>query len=185
MTPENQKTAVPAGEGAVEQGKRSLPIMGDGVLPSRRQSLAQHVPMATKELIWGDKCINMFSLLTDNREFEYAKSQKEWMHPGEWRAKMAEFRVEESIMNWVRAFSVFVAIVAEKSPELLADLACYQSRITSFHEKYRGDVWRGYDTTFRKEKEFNNTLTWDRLDTVAWHAQFTPDIGGAGVGHLV
>ncbi|XP_078514615.1 uncharacterized protein LOC144773457 [Lissotriton helveticus] len=153
----------------------SLPLLGDGLVPTRSENLGQHVSKEVKEMIWAGKYVYIYSLLLDNREMEQAKVLKEWMYPSEWRAQCSRFRVEETLKNWIRAFAVLSAITAERPPNVQAEMACYLSRIVGWSDQYTGDAWKEYDVNFRKSKEFNASLAWDKVDSLSWHKQFSGD----------
>ena len=78
-----------------------------------------------------------------------------------------------SILEWVQCFSTYVAVVARKHPERIADLMGYQSLIIDASLEYKGDCWAGYDRRFRQQAVSRPSLVWSTNDLTLWSLAFT------------
>ena len=60
----------------------------------------------------------------------------------------SKHRQIESITEWVKAFTVFTAVIATKEPALVCELLAYQLTIIKAAQSYDGLQWRAYVTHF-------------------------------------
>ena len=82
-------------------------------------------------------------------------------------------RAVANILEWIQCFSIYIAIIAQKSPERIPDLLGYQALIIDASIQYDGDGWMGYDRRFRLSAAANSTKSWASLDTTLWNLAFT------------
>ena len=55
-----------------------------------------------------------------------------------------------NILEWIRCFSAYIAIISAKQPHRVPYLLGYLTLITKAHMQYAGDGWMGYDWRFRQ-----------------------------------
>ncbi|XP_078503379.1 uncharacterized protein LOC144762124 isoform X2 [Lissotriton helveticus] len=128
-------------------------------------SLAWQVPQAAKEGIWRREFINIFSLLMlgsdglDTRKVGGQEEQKKVKH---------EVWPEETIENWLRAFNIMSAVIAEKNPELKPGLFQYSQDIRKGARKWGGIGWYNYDKEFRQKMSMFPEMRWDQIDVYSW-----------------
>ena len=79
----------------------------------------------------------------------------------------------ESITEWVKAFTVFTAVVAMKEPALVSELLAYQLTIIKAAQSYDGLQWRAYDTHFRVAAAATGNRSWSKLDVDLYTRFFT------------
>ena len=82
-------------------------------------------------------------------------------------------RAVANILEWIKCFSVYIAIIAQKNPDRVPDLLGYQSLIIDASIQYDGDGWVGYDRWFRLNAAANSNKTWATLDATLWNRAFT------------
>ncbi|KAJ1136225.1 hypothetical protein NDU88_002642 [Pleurodeles waltl] len=114
------------------------PLVDLGDINSEHEQLGQHVAMEMKEKIWKVAYIDIFELLVDKSDKDEVKRRKECAHSrvcGHWLKRK---KVEESLSNWVKAFSIYQAILAERFSDLGAHLAYYKNRIVGGNDEYGG-----------------------------------------------
>ena len=69
----------------------------------------------------------------------------------------------ESIIDWVKAFSVYTAAVVQKHPSMVTELLAYQLTIIKASQQYDGLQWRAYDTQFRVAAAATGNRSWSKL----------------------
>ena len=55
-----------------------------------------------------------------------------------------------NILEWIRCFSAYIAVISAKQPHRIPDLLVYLTLTTEAHVQYAGDGWIGYDSRFRQ-----------------------------------
>ncbi|KAJ1154036.1 hypothetical protein NDU88_006793 [Pleurodeles waltl] len=128
------------------------PLMDLGDIRSEHEQLGLHIPLEVREKIWKVAYIDIFDLLIDKADKEEVKHCKECAHSRECGHGPQRRKVQKSLSKWVRAFSIYQAILAERFSDLGAQLACYQNRIVGAHHEYGGTAWKEYDKEFRRIK---------------------------------
>ena len=78
-----------------------------------------------------------------------------------------------NILEWIKCFGIYMAVIAKSQPDRIPDLLGYQSLIIEAHLEYGGDGWIGYDKRFRLNAAANSLTTWAQVDTTLWHLGFT------------
>ena len=79
----------------------------------------------------------------------------------------------ESIVDWVKAFTVYCAALLQKHPEQRNELLAYQLTIIKASQQYDGLQWRAYDTHFRVSAAATGSKSWSKLDTDLYTRFFT------------
>ncbi|KAJ1124340.1 hypothetical protein NDU88_002801 [Pleurodeles waltl] len=113
-----------------------VPLLNVGDIRSEHERLRLHVYMEVKEKIWKGAYTDIFYLLVDRLERGEVKRCKECAHSRECGHGPHKRKVEESLKNWVTAFSIYQSIIAERFNNQGSQLACYQNRIVSAHDEY-------------------------------------------------
>ncbi|KAJ1141687.1 hypothetical protein NDU88_008015 [Pleurodeles waltl] len=142
----NTPVAASSNQSAADSGTRLLsPLLDLSDIHSEHERLGLHVPMEIKEKIWKGTDIDIFDLLVDRPEKDEVKRCKECAHSRECGHGPHKRKVEKSLNNWLRAFTVYQTIVAEHINDQGAQLACYQNRIVGAHDECGGTAWKDYD----------------------------------------
>ncbi|KAJ1201934.1 hypothetical protein NDU88_005738 [Pleurodeles waltl] len=159
-------TSVAQGSASAGTGHPS-PLTGLGDICSEHEQLGLHVPVEVREKIWKGAYIDIFDLLVDKAEKEEVWRCKECTHLRDCGHGPQRRRVEESLSNWVRVFSIYQAILAERFSDLGAQLACYQNRIVGAHDEYGGTALKKYKE-FKRIKAYKPSLAWDQIHIITW-----------------
>ncbi|KAJ1120297.1 hypothetical protein NDU88_008471 [Pleurodeles waltl] len=84
-------------------------------------------------------------------------------------------KVEESLVNRVRDFLTYQAILAEHFNDTGAQLACYQNRIVGDeYDEYGGTAWKDYDIEFRRVEAHPPKLLGPVDSSIAVHSAVRP-----------
>ena len=78
-----------------------------------------------------------------------------------------------NILEWVKCFSVYIAVVSSKQPHRVPDLLGYQMLILESHMEYAGEGWIGYDRRFRQRAASDTNVVWSQIDTTLWNLAFS------------
>ena len=79
----------------------------------------------------------------------------------------------ESIVDWVKAFTVYCAALLQKHPEQRNELLAYQLTIIKASQQYDGLQWRAYDAHFQVSAAATSNKSWSKLDTDLYTQFFT------------
>ena len=77
------------------------------------------------------------------------------------RSTKGKIKMVSNILEWIRCFSLYVAILSRSAPHRVPDLLSYQALIIEAQMEYPGDHWLGYDRRFRQ-----------RAAVTLWHLAF-------------
>ncbi|KAJ1162145.1 hypothetical protein NDU88_002621 [Pleurodeles waltl] len=177
----NTPVASLSSQSVADSGTRCLPPLLDlGDIRSEHEHPGLHVPMEVKEKIWKGAYIDIFDLLVDRPERDEVKRCQECAHSRECCHGPHKRKVEESLNNWVRAFSIYQSIIADRFNDQGAQVACYQNRIVGAHDEYGGTFWTDYDREFRRINANKPSLGWDQIDIIGW-LRFTNQPHGNGL----
>ena len=77
-----------------------------------------------------------------------------------------------TILEWVRCFSLYMAVIALKNPGKLPDLLGYQVLIVEARMEHEGDGWLGYDRRFRQMATAVPATTWAKIEPTLWNMAF-------------
>ena len=133
--------------------------------------IGQGLPPVPKKLaskIESGKFVDMSELLPDR----LGCSKTSIPEDKSWGTKSKK-RAVANILEWIQCFSIYIAVIAQKSPERIPDLLGYQALIIDASIQYDGDSWMGYDRRFRLSAAANSTKSWASLDTTLWNLAFT------------
>ena len=59
-------------------------------------------------------------------------------------------RAISNIIEWIKCFSMYIAVVSSKQPHRVPDLLGYLTLIMESHMEHAGEGWIGYDRRFRR-----------------------------------
>jgi len=79
----------------------------------------------------------------------------------------------DTILDWVQAFSIYMAALVAKFPEVTTELISYQLTIIKAAQQYDGLQWRAYDTHYRINAAATGLRHWSKLDTDLYTRFFT------------
>ena len=68
------------------------------------------------------------------------------------------------VVQWLRAWSVFLEIFSTFFPHLTLRLIRYQGIIVRFSDMFQDSAWLMYDRLFRQKVALNNNIGWDKED---------------------
>jgi hypothetical protein len=68
----------------------------------------------------------------------------------------------ETIIEWVKAFTVYTAVLLQKHPAQVNELLAYQLTIIKSSQQYDGLQWQAYNTRFTAA---TGNQSWSELDT--------------------
>ena len=88
------------------------------------------------------------------------------------RSTKGKKKMVSNILEWIRCFSLYVAILSRSAPHRVPDLLSYQALIIEAQMEYPGDHWLGYDRRFRQRAAVTKTIKWSKIDTTLWHLAF-------------
>ena len=54
------------------------------------------------------------------------------------------------ILEWIKCFNVYMAVISQKQAGRISDLLVYETLIIEAYMEYSGDAWLGYDIQFRQ-----------------------------------
>ena len=63
---------------------------------------------------------------------------------------LTEHRTISGILEWIKCFNVYMAVISRKQAGRISDLLVYEILIIEAHMEYSGDAWLGYDIRFRQ-----------------------------------
>ena len=66
------------------------------------------------------------------------------------RSTKGKTKMISNILEWIRCFSLYVAILSHSAPHRVPDLLSYQALIIEAQMEYPGDHWLEYDRRFRQ-----------------------------------
>jgi hypothetical protein len=78
----------------------------------------------------------------------------------------------ESITEWTKAYTVYVAALLQKFQEQARELLAYQLTITKAAQQYDGLQWRAYDTHFQVAATATGKREWSKVDVYLYTRVF-------------
>ena len=78
-----------------------------------------------------------------------------------------------SIMEWVQAFGIFIAILFHTAPDRIADLMGYQQLIIQASSTCQEGRWAVYDRQFCLKASATTTTQWSMIDINLWNLAFS------------
>lgn len=88
------------------------------------------------------------------------------------RARRTRSKISE-LSEWMEAFAVFVAVISQKSPEVVPSMMSYMIQIKEAQSTWGGGNWLLYDREFRERAEAKKLRTWDCRDSNLWSKYFS------------
>ena len=85
------------------------------------------------------------------------------------RSTKGKTKMISNILEWIRCFSLYVAILSRSAPHRVPDLLSYQALIIEAQMEYPGDHWLGYDRRFRQRAAVTKTTKWSKILYGTWH----------------
>lgn len=154
-------------QAATPMATDKLPLITVVPLVSRHYLQALQLPLAAKEAIWQRVFVNIFTLLmhgVDTRKMGSKEDKKIKYHA--WP--------DETIENWLEAFSILSLVVMEKHPEQGPCLLQYSHTIHNEAIKWGGMGWYNYDKGYRRKMAMCPELGWDQKDIQLWVEHMGP-----------
>ena len=74
-----------------------------------------------------------------------------------------------SIIEWVRCFSCYIAVISRSQPERVVDLLGYQNLVITSHLDFPDFKWEEYDREFRLQAAASPTPQWSVMDSTQWN----------------
>ena len=88
------------------------------------------------------------------------------------RARKTRSKISE-LSEWMEAFAVFVAVISQKSPEVVPSMMSYMIQIKEAQSTWGGSNWLLYDWEFRERAEAKKLRKWDCRDSNLWSKYFS------------
>jgi len=93
--------------------------------------------------------------------------------PEEQKAPNFKRNTVKNILEWIKCYCIYMAVVTKKSPHKISDMLAYLTLIIEAHMEYAGDAWLGYDRRFRQRAAADPSTSWAVIDTTLWNLAFS------------
>ena len=144
---------LPHGPGPTMEEEKCGPcVLGEGLPP---------IPTRLVSQIWRGEFVDMADLLQDNLEAERRRGRDDGEPSG--RSSRPTWREMSDMLSWAQCFCTYVAVVAEKQPGRVRQLA-YQATMLREARRCGGPGWRAYDAMFRQLAAAEPSTDWSRLN---------------------
>lgn len=125
--------------------------------------LGSHLDEEVREKIWGNKYIDIWSLLsvdqtTVDRERRVYSDKVTDRKP----------KVARTMNNWLQAFSVLGCAMGQRHPERCSELFLYMDSVYSAYKSHGGSAWWKYDKDFRRRLSLQPEIGWGVKATDVW-----------------
>ena len=151
--PTQQSGAASSSEGTEESGA-DLVLPASGIPP---------IPQHLLKMIKQGKFVDLPDLLPEAlREAQFTKVRE---------SKDETKRKKHSIsspLDWMAAFSSYMAVAVHLKPQRAFELAGYTSIISNLAREGRGQAWLRYDLLFRQAAAINPELQWHKREPDIW-----------------
>ena len=91
----------------------------------------------------------------------------------EQRSLNARRRSISNILEWIKCFCIYMAVVSRKNPQKLPEMLAYVTLIIEAHMEYSGEAWLGYDRRFRQRAAADPSMSWAKIDPTLWSLAFS------------
>lgn len=93
-------------------------------------------------------------------------------------SKPARARQKElsSILDWIQAFSIYVAILSRNQPHRVPSLVAYLHLLIHSHTHFKDFNWASYDRQFRQKASAHQDLDWSIMDGTLWNLCRTEEV---------
>ena len=127
-----------------------------------------HVPVKVKQQIWSNDYFDLSLLLNKSSlappDFTYALDLRGIMPTLSAAPPRAQTKIS-SILQWIDAFEIFVAVYTQRDPTATASLLKH-SQVVRALSSLGGD-WMHYDEQFRLIRQCK-PIPWDEVNTTLW-----------------
>ena len=147
------RTVEPEGSTRIKDTKLSI---GAGLPP---------IPPRLVARILSGEFIDMADLLPDQLGPSSTETQPKGSRP--------RYRAISNILEWVKCFGAYIAVLSSKQPHRIPDLLGYITLIIESHMEYAGNGWMGYDRRFRQVAAANPNIVWAQIVTTLWNLAFS------------
>ncbi|CAH1799404.1 unnamed protein product, partial [Owenia fusiformis] len=129
------------------------------------------IPQKLKDKIWADEYIALSSLVKgpeEDKNNDYVLC--EMKSDGSFESKHLNLNPSKkgkilSFPEWIRAFSIFIAVYTQRFPDQTPHLLKYMVSVTELFQRHQG--WRVYDEKFRDERA-KTKFPWGMLHFEYW-----------------
>ena len=154
-------------------------LLGGQSLHNERLFIASGIPTVPKKLVAqmrDFKFIDLADLLPPRDAHEglvpETHSQRYTFFPG-WELVRPKRRQVTEIVDWVCAYAIYMACMAQQSPQFIPEMIAHLLTVVRTSEEYEGLYWRVYDTHFRINAEATNNKSWSKVDHDLYSRVFT------------
>ena len=119
---------------------RTVEPEGSTGIKDTRLSIGAGLPPILPRLvahILSGEFIDMADLLPDQLGPSSTETQPKGSRP--------QYRAISNILEWVKCFGAYIAVLSSKQPHRIPDLLGYMTLIIESHMEYAGNGWMGYD----------------------------------------
>ena len=74
-----------------------------------------------------------------------------------------------SILDWIQAFSIYVAVLSKDQPHHVLSLLVYQHLLIHSHTNFKHLNWVSYNRQFRQKASTCPELDWSTMDGTLWN----------------
>ena len=79
------------------------------------------------------------------------------------------------LFTWLQCFSIYVAVVAKKCPEMVPEMLAYVLIVMRAQWEYEEPAWRLYDVAFRDKAAATGNRKWSQIDQSSVHRSSTKE----------
>ena len=90
------------------------------------------------------------------------------------KSSKAKSHTVGSIIEWIRCFSCYIAIISRSQPQRVVDLLGYQNLIITSHLEFPDFKWEEYDREFRLQASASPIPQWSIMDSTKWNMARRP-----------
>ena len=74
-----------------------------------------------------------------------------------------------NILDWIQAFSIYVAVLSKDQPHRVPSLLAYQQLLIHSHTNFKQFTWASYDCQFHQKSSACPELDWSTMDSTLWN----------------
>lgn len=158
--------ASPATAGAPPVATPSVPVragLHKEALYCGLSPLGSHLDEDTKEKIWGNKYVDIWSLISVDQH-TVDRERRAYSE----RTVDRKPKVARTMNNWLQAFSVLGCVMGQRHPERCPELFTYFDSVYSAFKSHGGTAWWKYDEDFRRRLSLQPEIGWGVKATDVW-----------------
>ena len=76
----------------------------------------------------------------------------------------AKRKAVEDVWTWTMCFTMCIAVVGKKHPDMMPEMMAYMLHILWAHREYEEPTWHGYNVPFRQQAAMSGNMAWAQLD---------------------